>query len=78
MMVVFSDRALEFEHDNGDAVNEHDAVWNAELLLETFNLKLVDDLENIVFGVSKSISSIYRSFCVRSSRLKIKPSLISL
>ena len=47
---VFLDRALEFKHDNGDTVNEHDAVWNAELLLDTFNLELIDNLENIVFG----------------------------
>lgn len=47
---VFLDRALEFEHDNGDAVDEYDAVWNAKLLLDAFNLKLIDDLENIVFG----------------------------
>ena len=47
---VFLDRTLEFEHHNGNAIDEHNAVWNAELLLDAFNLKLIDDLENIVFG----------------------------
>ena len=47
---VFLDRTLEFEHNNGDAVNEYNAVWNTELLLDAFNLKLIDDLKNIVFG----------------------------
>ena len=46
---VFLDCTLEFEHHNGNAVDEHNAVWNTELFLDTFNFKLIDDLENIVF-----------------------------
>ena len=48
---VFFDGAFEFQNHHGNAIDKHNSIGNAELTAHALYFKLIDCLEDIVFGV---------------------------
>ena len=48
---VFLDGALKFQNYHGNAIDEHNAIGNTELTAHALDFKLIDRLEDVVFGI---------------------------